>query len=83
MMALLLDTWYDLVSIRVLQAHVASRNAVILGILYLAFQVFPIIFEGGHGFTVQETGLGYLGIGLGMIIGLATQPYWNRYVRYT
>ncbi|KAF7761644.1 hypothetical protein Agabi119p4_9636 [Agaricus bisporus var. burnettii] len=63
MMALLLDTW----------------NAVILGILYLAFQVFPIIFEGGHGFTVQETGLGYLGIGLGMIIGLATQPYWNRF----
>jgi hypothetical protein len=59
-----------------------ARNALILGILYLAFQVFPIIFQGGHGFNIQETGLGFLGIGVGMVIGLATQPYWNRYAGY-
>ncbi|KAI0786398.1 major facilitator superfamily domain-containing protein [Abortiporus biennis] len=64
-MALLLDVW----------------NALLLGILYLAFQAFPIIFEQGHGFSVQLTGLSFLGLGVGMIIGLASQPLWNRLVR--
>ncbi|KAF7315940.1 RNA polymerase II-associated protein [Mycena indigotica] len=61
-MALLLDTW----------------TAVLLGILYLFFQAFPIIFQQGHHFNVQMTGLTFLGIGLGMAIGLATQPWWNQ-----
>jgi len=61
-MALLLDLW----------------NALVLGILYLAFQAFPIIFEEGHGFDVQATGMSFLGIGLGMILALASQPHWNR-----
>ncbi|KAJ7049930.1 major facilitator superfamily domain-containing protein [Mycena amicta] len=61
-MALLLDT----------------GTAILLGILYLFFQAFPLIFEKGHHFNVQMTGLSFLGIGLGMFIGLATQPWWNR-----
>ncbi|KAJ7646641.1 MFS general substrate transporter [Roridomyces roridus] len=61
-MALLLDTW----------------TALMLGILYLMFQAFPIIFEDGHHFNVQSTGLSFIGIGIGMFLGLATQPIWNR-----
>ncbi|KAJ3846003.1 major facilitator superfamily domain-containing protein [Lentinula lateritia] len=61
-MALLLNTW----------------TSLILGILYLAFQAFPIIFETNHDFNMQETGLAFLGIGLGMLCGLASQPYWNQ-----
>ncbi|KAJ8593269.1 MFS general substrate transporter [Rhizopogon salebrosus TDB-379] len=61
-MALLLDSW----------------NALILGILYLAFQAFPIIFEGVHRFNMQMTGLTFIGIGLGMFSAISTQPYWNR-----
>ena len=57
---------------------IVSRNALLLGILYLMFQAFPIIFENGHHFNMQATGLTFLGIGIGMGIGLATQPYWNR-----
>ena len=61
-MALALDIW----------------SALVLGILYLAFQSFPIIFMEVHGFNIQDTGLTFLGIGLGMFLGLATQPLWNR-----
>ncbi|TFK55492.1 MFS general substrate transporter [Heliocybe sulcata] len=60
-MILLLDLW----------------NALILGILYLTFQAFPIIFERDHGYDMQSTGLTFLAIGLGMVISLATQPCWN------
>ncbi|KIK94332.1 hypothetical protein PAXRUDRAFT_828105 [Paxillus rubicundulus Ve08.2h10] len=61
-MALLLDIW----------------NALLLGILYLAFQAFPIIFEGIHNFDDQMTGLTFLGVGIGMLCAISTQPFWNR-----
>lgn len=61
-MALLLDLW----------------SALILGILYLAFQAFPIIFGEEHGFSTGLVGCTFLGIGLGLVLGTATQPLWNR-----
>ncbi|KIY50669.1 MFS general substrate transporter [Fistulina hepatica ATCC 64428] len=64
-MALLLDIW----------------TALVLGILYLAFQAFPIIFEDVHGFNMQMTGLTFLGIGIGMLCALASQPFWNKRFR--
>ncbi|KAG1840646.1 major facilitator superfamily domain-containing protein [Suillus subluteus] len=66
-MALLLDSW----------------NALILGILYLAFQAFPIIFENIHGFNMQDTGLAFIGIGFGMLSAISTQPLWNRGVPFS
>ncbi|EPT01658.1 hypothetical protein FOMPIDRAFT_1036148 [Fomitopsis schrenkii] len=62
-MVLLLDAW----------------TALLLGILYLAFQAFPIIFMDKHGFSMQQTGLTFLGIGVGMIAAVCSQPLWNRY----
>ncbi|KAI6118228.1 major facilitator superfamily domain-containing protein [Pisolithus sp. B1] len=61
-MALLLNTW----------------NALLLGILYLAFQAFPIIFQDKHHFNLQMTGLSFLGLGIGMLLALSTLPLWNR-----
>ena len=54
------------------------RTALILGLLYLAFQSFPIIF-GRHGFSEGFIGLSFLGIGFGMVIAASLQPFWNRY----
>ena len=50
---------------------------MILGILYLAFQAFPIIF-GRHGFSQEFIGLSFLGIGTGLVLGSLSQPCWNR-----
>ncbi|KDR77915.1 hypothetical protein GALMADRAFT_244882 [Galerina marginata CBS 339.88] len=61
-MAFLLDLW----------------TALILGILYLTFQAFPVIFMKARSFNTQSTGMSFLGIGLGMLIAISTQPYWNR-----
>ncbi|KAI0374134.1 MFS general substrate transporter [Pilatotrama ljubarskyi] len=64
-MALALDIW----------------SALLLGILYLAFQAFPIIFQGVHGFSPEMTGLTFLGLGVGMAVALCTQPWWNQHFR--
>ncbi len=64
MIALLLDLW----------------SALLLGILYLTFQAFPIIFGTVHHFSLQLTGVSFLGIGLGMVLGLVVRPFINRYV---
>jgi hypothetical protein len=50
------------------------RNSLVLGILFLAFQVYPIIYGEIHGFNVQSTGLSFLGIGLGMVISVFAMP---------
>ncbi|KAF7965778.1 hypothetical protein HWV62_41808 [Athelia sp. TMB] len=52
-------------------------DALLLGILYLTFQAFPLIFEKKHGFSTGETGMSFLGIGLGMVIAVCTEPFWN------
>lgn len=53
-------------------------SALLLGILYLFFVAFPIVFEK-HGFNLQEVGLSFIGIGIGMMIAVATMPLWARH----
>jgi hypothetical protein len=52
-----------------------------LGVLYLFFGAFPLIFENNHGFTESQTGLTFLGMFIGMIIGILTDPLWQRNYR--
>ncbi|GJE84696.1 MFS general substrate transporter [Phanerochaete sordida] len=64
-MALLLDIW----------------SALLLGILYLTFQAFPIVFGEVHHFEQEFVGMTFLGIGVGMTVGLLCQPLFNRHLR--
>jgi hypothetical protein len=61
-MALLLDLW----------------SALLLGILYLTFQAFPLIFRENHGFDTQSVGMTFLGLGVGMLLVIAIQPIFRR-----
>ncbi|KOS17271.1 putative drug/proton antiporter [Escovopsis weberi] len=53
-------------------------SSLLLGILYLFFDAFPLVFSRNHGFNGWQIGLSFLGIGAGMIIGVATDPLWYR-----
>ena len=53
-------------------------SAILLGILYLFFGAFPVVFEGNHDFTLSQTGLSFLGIFVGMLLAAATDPLWHR-----
>lgn len=43
---------------------------LIFGILYLLFATFSTVFEGQYHFTTGTSGLAYLGLGLGELVGL-------------
>lgn len=55
-------------------------SAILLGTLYLFFEAFPLVF-GSHGFYLQETGLTFLGLLVGMVGAIATNPFWDRLYR--
>lgn len=42
---------------------------IMLGVLYLFFGAFPLVFETNHGFTLSQVGLTFLGLFVGMIMG--------------
>ncbi|KAI0137548.1 major facilitator superfamily domain-containing protein [Xylariales sp. AK1849] len=53
-------------------------SAILLGILYLFFGAFGVIFGDVYGFNLWQTGLAFLGIFTGMIAASATDPLWHR-----
>jgi len=53
-------------------------SAILLGILYLFFGAFPLVFQNNHGFSVSETGLSFLGLFVGMVLGILSDPLWRR-----
>ncbi|KAI1780570.1 MFS general substrate transporter [Hypoxylon cercidicola] len=53
-------------------------SAILLGVLYLFFGAFPLVFGHTYGFNLWQTGLCFLGIFVGMISSSATDPVWRR-----
>ncbi|CEJ91119.1 hypothetical protein VHEMI06854 [[Torrubiella] hemipterigena] len=53
-------------------------SALLLGILYLFFGAFPAVFGNVYGFNLWQIGLSFVGIGVGMLIGISSDPVWQR-----
>lgn len=56
----------------------AMYIAVTYATLYAQFSAYPIVFMQHRGFSAGETGLAFLGIGVGVLIGTAMAPLQNR-----
>ncbi|KAF8602641.1 MFS general substrate transporter [Ceratobasidium sp. AG-I] len=57
-------------------------TALIYGILYGLFASFPIVFQRHRHFTPGQSGLAFLGIGVGIVIAVLIAPFQNkRYIR--
>lgn len=46
--------------------------------MYLFFGAFPLVFQNNHGFSISQTGLAFLGLLVGMLAGISTDPIWRR-----
>ena len=56
------------------------RISVIYGILYLCFVAYPIVFTQHRGWTVGQSGLSFLGIGVGTLLAIILEPLWRRLI---
>ncbi|KAK9482349.1 hypothetical protein V1527DRAFT_21393 [Lipomyces starkeyi] len=50
-------------------------SAILLGVLYLFFGAFALVFLDNHDFLLHQLGLSFLGILVGMVIAIL----WIRY----
>ncbi|KAI5294192.1 hypothetical protein KEM52_004516 [Ascosphaera acerosa] len=53
-------------------------SAILLGIIYLFFGAFTQTFTATHGFTQSQVGLSFLGLLVGMLLGLSTDGLWRK-----
>ncbi|KAE8327234.1 major facilitator superfamily domain-containing protein [Aspergillus sergii] len=51
-------------------------SALLLGILYLFFGAFQIVFQSVYGFELWQCGLSFLGLLIGMIFAILSDHYW-------
>jgi hypothetical protein len=56
----------------------AIYSSIMYGTLYALFSGFPIIFQHHRGFTPGQSGLAFVGVGLGIMMGTASQTVQNR-----
>ncbi|KAK9312789.1 major facilitator superfamily domain-containing protein [Lipomyces starkeyi] len=56
-------------------------SAVILGILYLSFEAFPLVYQYNHGFKTQYLGLTFIGLMIGQVLAAASEPWWKNVYR--
>ncbi|OAX81596.1 hypothetical protein ACJ72_04064 [Emergomyces africanus] len=53
-------------------------SAILLGILYLFFGAFQLVFSTLYGFTLSQVGLSFLGLFVGMMFAVASDPLWRQ-----
>ncbi|PYH80258.1 MFS general substrate transporter [Aspergillus uvarum CBS 121591] len=52
-------------------------SAILLGILYLFFGAFQIVFGNVYGFSLWQRGCSFLGLLVGMVLAILTDPFWR------
>lgn len=56
-------------------------SALLLGILYLFFGAFQLVFATEYGFSIWQRGLCFLGLLVGQVCGVASDPLFGRNYR--
>ncbi|KAL4974504.1 major facilitator superfamily domain-containing protein [Aspergillus desertorum] len=56
-------------------------SAILLGILYLFFGAFQLVFGNTYGMELYQRGLCFLGMFVGMSFAIASDPFWRRIYR--
>jgi hypothetical protein len=53
-------------------------SAILLGILYLFFGAFQLVFKDVYGFDLWQRGLCFMGLFVGMVFAILSDPVWRR-----
>lgn len=53
-------------------------SALLLGVLYLFFGAFEIVFADNHHFELYQVGLSFMGLLVGQLVAILTNPIWHK-----
>ena len=53
-------------------------SALLLGILYLFFGAFPLVFSTNHGFNQWQAGITFIGLIIGQLAAMSTNMFWRK-----
>lgn len=53
-------------------------SALLLGILYLFFGAFHLVFATVYGFELWQIGLSFCGLLVGMLLAVLSDPLWHK-----
>lgn len=53
-------------------------SGILLGILYLFFGAFQMVFGNVYGLSLWQRGLCFLGLFVGMVFAILSDPVWRR-----
>ena len=70
---------FELLIFEPMLLFLGTFTALLLGILYLFFQAFPLVFANVHHFSLQQIGLTFLGLIVGMCLGVFTGSIWRKH----
>ena len=69
---------FQLLTLEPMCLNLCLYSALLLGLVYLFFGAFAVVFQTNHDFELHEVGLSFLGMLVGMMFGVATDPLWHR-----
>lgn len=69
---------FILLTVEFMCMNLCLFSSILLGILYLFFGAFDLVFSDVYGFKLWQVGLSFLGLLVGMMAAIATDPLWHR-----
>ncbi|EKM51926.1 uncharacterized protein PHACADRAFT_177335 [Phanerochaete carnosa HHB-10118-sp] len=60
---------------------VSLYMSVLYGLLYMFFVAFPIVYQGGKGWSASKTGLMFIPIAIGVLLSAVCAPLVNRHYK--
>ena len=69
---------FQLLTLEFMITNLCIFSSILLGILYLFFGAFDLVFSKVYGFNLWQVGLSFCGILFGMLVAMATDPVWHK-----
>ena len=57
--------------------NLCTFSALLLGVLYLFFGAFELVFQANHNFELWQVGMAFTALLIGSLVAVCTDPFWN------
>lgn len=69
---------FQLLTLEPMCLNLCLFSALLLGVLYLFFGAFELVFTVNHKFQLWQVGLSFSGLLVGQLVAISTNPLWHK-----